>query len=252
MFKLMVTFLLASTLVTAVQAQTVKLSDDVGSTPTKFVSLNAETTGGTPIWSIKGPGVAGKDYIIFRTYNPAAPPGNFQLVFIGNIPGTYAVSIAVAKADLAAQATTIITVSNPEPIPIPPKPIPPVPPKPPIPPKPPTPPAPISDPGFRAAVIYDINHTRTWPQTQVPILSSAKIFGYMGQKAIKVNGQPEYRTLDISSDLSSESPLWQTVLTKYKSQAPCIVISDGKTGIVAPLPSNVDDTLKLLQKYGGP
>lgn len=142
-------------------------------------------------------------------------------------------------------------------------------PRPPPEPNPPDPqpvnPAPIPVDGFRVLIIYDRTKLGVLPASQNAIFFSQEIDNYCKTKCVKgPDGKtPEFRQYSIDADLSRESQLWQTAFkrprkwsnpennTHVEGYTPWIIISTGKTGYEGPLPLSVDDTLKLLKKYGG-
>ncbi len=130
---------------------------------------------------------------------------------------------------------------------------PPVPPDPPKPPTPPPTPAPIPVDGFRVMIVYETSKLGELPASQVSVITSVKIREYLNSKCVKgPDGKtPEARFFDPDTVVTTESKLWQDALKRPRGALPTILISDGKTGYEGPLPLTVDDTLKLLQKYGG-
>lgn len=136
---------------------------------------------------------------------------------------------------------------------------------PPIPdPKPDPDPKPIPIPGKLTAVfLKDEERLAQAPSAQVVVLTSDKIRKYLKTHcATGTNGTlPEYRVLNNNpdSDISQESPnmqkAYKTALQEM-SAAPTkpiiwLAVSNGVTGYSGPLPSNEDETLLLLKKYGG-
>jgi hypothetical protein len=143
----------------------------------------------------------------------------------------------------------------PIPIPFPPTPGPtppaPIPVPPPVPPVPPAPPAPISAPGLRVLIVYEAADLGKYPATQVSILSDGSLRAYLLDHCPKgADGKTaEFRIWDKDVDASGDAKLWQDALKLPRERTPWIVVSNGVTGTQQPLPDNVADTLKLIQKF---
>jgi hypothetical protein len=136
------------------------------------------------------------------------------------------------------------------PVPIPPVPDPPKPD-----PKPePVNPAPIPVAGFRVMIVYESADKLSAAQTA--IFTSRDIREYLDLRAIVgPDGKTkEWRIWDKDVSTANVSKLWQDAFAKVNASSgtyPKILISNGVTGFVGPLPSNVPDTLTLLKTYGG-
>jgi hypothetical protein len=63
----------------------------------------------------------------------------------------------------------------------------------------------------------------------------------------------EWRVWSFGADPSGESKLWQDVFKRKpgKEKMPWLIVSSGNSGFEGPLPASVEETLKLLKKYGG-
>jgi hypothetical protein len=114
-------------------------------------------------------------------------------------------------------------------------------------------PAPIPTPGFRVLFVYE-NDTKGLPKGQVAALYSKAVKDYLRAKTVTgPDGRTkEWRMFEKSTDVSAESKLWQDAMKLQMTSYPWVVISDGTTGYSGPLPATAQDTLTLLQKYGGP
>ena len=129
-------------------------------------------------------------------------------------------------------------------------------PTPPDPPKPPDPPAPSVGP-LKVLMVYDGDPIKRAKYTagQRAVLDSTKITTYLNAHCAKgADGKtPEWRCWPDNADARNESSVWQGVLARPRKGLPWVVISNGTpTGYEGPLPSNVDEMLRLLQQYGGP
>jgi len=179
-------------------------------------------------------------------------------VFVGfaGAKGTFKVGVVVAKtvggkAVISAHKLVIVEVGGggPTPTPVPPGPNPPTPPDP-----TPTPnPAPIPATGFRVLIIEEKTERAKVPAAQLAVLFSTTIREYLNAKCVKgPDGKtPECGIFDKDDDVSGYSKLLADAMKRPRASTPWIIISDGKTGFEGPLPANVDETLKLLKKYGG-
>lgn len=126
---------------------------------------------------------------------------------------------------------------------------------PPVPPTPPTPPpspAPIPEAGFRALIVYESADLAKLPASQVAVLTSGEVRGYLNDKcATGPDGKTkEWRVYDANADVSKESATWQKAMQIKRDSLPWLVISNGQAGYSGPLPATIADTLKLLKQWG--
>lgn len=117
-------------------------------------------------------------------------------------------------------------------------------------------PAPIPLSGLRVLILEETSNRQSLPPSQVSVLTSGEIRGYLNTKCAKnAAGSPEYRVLDIDNNVSALEKHWQDAVDSYKKlpskTLPWLIVSDGKTGYQGPLPVTVDETMTLLKKYGG-
>lgn len=118
----------------------------------------------------------------------------------------------------------------------------------------PTPgPSPIPDAGFRVMIVEDKEKLSTLPEAQLAIRTSAVIRDYLDAKCVtEPDGKTKaYRIWDYKTDAKGDLKLWQDALARPRTSMPWIIISTGTSGYEGPLPANIDETLKLLKKYGG-
>lgn len=150
-------------------------------------------------------------------------------------------------------ATFVITVKGP---PLPPPPVPPVPPGPvpPVPPVPPGPtpsPAPIEGDGLRVLFVWD--DEKALPASMHATMYGALVRKYLWAKCPKGpdGTTPEFRVYPANTDGTTAEPRWAKAFARPRASLPWIVISDGKSGYEGPLPATPEETLKLIQKWGG-
>ncbi|MGO9114329.1 MAG: hypothetical protein ACLP9L_34365 [Thermoguttaceae bacterium] len=145
---------------------------------------------------------------------------------------------------------------DPLPIPTPPAPNPPAP--------TPTPPAASN---LRVLFIYDPLTLIDMPPEKQAILASPQLRSYLdkhcpleggcaaGMCPLRASKTPSYRFLPTGADVSRLSPVWQqTYRSAATNAAPWILATNeaGQTVIDQAWPASAEDTIKLLQKYGGP
>ena len=130
-------------------------------------------------------------------------------------------------------------------------PVPPIPPNPPDPPVPPTPPTPFPGvTGLHALIVYKTKDLPSYPDSQQLILTAQSVRDLLAAKCAKDGSQPCYRIWpDDVSGLETEPKWLQDAIKLPHASLPWIFVGDAKTGISQALPTTVDDTLKLLQKF---
>ena len=117
-------------------------------------------------------------------------------------------------------------------------------------------PAPIPLAGFRVLFISESEDSSSFsdmPKGQREIFYSPVIRDYLNTKCVKGpdNKTAEWRVIDPHAEFSSDERRWKDAASRQRQNIPWLIISDGKTGFEGPLPANVEDTLKLLKKFGG-
>lgn len=125
-------------------------------------------------------------------------------------------------------------------------------PVPPIPPDPPIPPVPVPS-KLSVLLSYEAENQPTAEPSQADLLSSPTIRAYLNSHCVVVDGQPDWRFLDLSDDDgSSMSAKWQTVIARAKGKTtPWLVIDNGNATYEGPCPTNAVDLLAKLKEYGG-
>ena len=134
-----------------------------------------------------------------------------------------------------------------------PGPNPPLPPPNPGPDPPPVPtPTPTPQGPVRVLILYESSSNLT--AAQVNVMNSTKFRAFLTAHCLKDSNVPAFRFWDKDVDTSTEFPAWQAAFSKAKADPaplPKVVIFAGDAVISAPLPSNEDDAIKLIQKYSG-
>lgn len=115
-----------------------------------------------------------------------------------------------------------------------------------------TPPAPIADDGVYVLVVYESGDLQKLPPKQAALLTSQLFRDELD--AVCTMGSDgktkNWRMWDQNVDLTNVSPVWQKVMSRPRASVPWIVISNGKTGYEGVLPSNLEDALALVKKWG--
>lgn len=120
--------------------------------------------------------------------------------------------------------------------------------------------APLEGAGFRALIIEERSARRSLSPDQLAILQSALIREYLEAHCASEAGAKCWAIWDKDTE-ATHAPAWlRAALAKYVPTVtaggplavPYLVVSDGKTGAIGPLPGSVAETLAILKKYGGP
>jgi hypothetical protein len=129
----------------------------------------------------------------------------------------------------------------------------PVPPNPPGP-VPPAPPGPVA--GMHVLLTYETAELSKLPPAQLDVLYATAVRAYLDARtAPSPDGKAhEWRMWDKDVDPTNDEPVWKTLLARPHATLPWLVVAggDGKVAFEGPLPADVDATLALLKKYGGP
>lgn len=131
--------------------------------------------------------------------------------------------------------------NRPEPIPPGPDPNPPTP----I----PVPPKPIPVSGLHVLILHETGDAM--PKEQATILTSKRVRDYLEAKCVSDGKGKAYRIWDDDVSPAVAPKVFQDMLARPRASLPWIVIMTSQDSYAGPLPANVDETLKLLQKYGG-
>jgi hypothetical protein len=184
-------------------------------------------------------------------WSTQAEDGTYELMPFGNQAvvhfhqkGTFKVHARQARGGKITCGCTKVVVGD---VPTP------TPPVPPIPPTPPAPPAPIPAQGLHVLVVLSTADISGLPSAQAQALTDSSVRSYLNSTCpAGADGKTkEWRIWDRSVDPTNESKLWQDAFALAKDKTlPCIVVSNGTTGEVSPLPADSASLLTLLKKYG--
>ena len=91
------------------------------------------------------------------------------------------------------------------------------------------------------------------PESQLEILSSTELRAWAVAHCDKdADGQPQFRVIDKDADTTHMDHLWQDRIVLAKSKPlPYLAVSTGRSGAAGDLPLTVNETLKVLKKWGG-
>lgn len=204
--------------------------------------------GGIPKWFLPDPTGLKED----RTYLDLVPPDvQKQLtgrMFYSDTPGTFRVVVYCGGPGNTASdiATCIVTVGDP------------------VPPGPGPGPGPTPDPdpflgvgaagpaGLKVLILTETSDQSKLPRGQLTILTSGTVRDYLNSHCLKESGRAAWRVWDRDVNPVNETALWQKAFAAAnKAAVPQILIGDGNKGFSGPLPTTVDETMKLLIRFGG-
>ncbi len=89
------------------------------------------------------------------------------------------------------------------------------------------------------------------PASQIAIRDGQALRDYAESHCSKTDGVPDIRKLSVRQDVSSQPEWVRKAFAEPRSSLPFLVVSNGTTGAALPLPLTIDETLKVLKKYGG-
>ncbi len=169
-------------------------------------------------------------------------------VFSAKTPGEYIV-ICIGADKATPFAECVITVTGPQPPPVPPGPTPPGP----NPPGPTPGPAPLPGPGFKAMIILETSDLSKLPSKQVSVVTAKAVRDYLNAKTTPTTdgGKRGWYIVDQNISMEGESKVWQDALKRPRTQLPWIILSDGVSGYEGALPEDVNATMTLLKRFGG-
>lgn len=111
------------------------------------------------------------------------------------------------------------------------------------------------DPTFGPLTITIIEETAarsTLPSSQLVTLTGAKLREYANSHCSKAeDGTPNLRLLDADADVSKDPKWLREAFAEPRASVPWIVVSNSFAGFSGPLPLDEQQTIELLQKYGG-
>jgi hypothetical protein len=213
----------------------------------RFSLVPVVANGGTPKYYAPDPGL--REDRTFLDLIPDELATKLKgRVFYAESPGTYRIVVYVAGDNRTASDVAICTVTAGD-----------------VPPGPgpgpgPVPPGPDPDPfansraapGLKCLIVVETSDLSKLPPSQVTVLTAAAVRQYLNAKCVKEGTQPAWRVWDRDVSTANESPLWQKAFAKVpRDKVPWVLIGDGTRGYSGPLPATVDETIKLLTKFGG-
>jgi hypothetical protein len=131
-------------------------------------------------------------------------------------------------------------------------------PNPPPQPSPPGPspaPAPIPAPGLHVLIVTAKANITGTPEQSV--LQSKELNDYLNSHCTSDPGSNYKGWRAFGADvmsaelLNTYSAMWRNAYALRTQPYPCIIVSNGTTGYVGPMPVNINDLMTLLKKYGG-
>lgn len=111
--------------------------------------------------------------------------------------------------------------------------------------------APIPDSGFRVLIVEEAQERVKLPSSQLSIFTSKELTDYCDSKCVKVNDTPEFRVYDKDVVFTAESEIWRKAMQIERKSLPWLIVSNGRSGYSGPLPMTLDETMKILKRYGG-
>jgi hypothetical protein len=123
----------------------------------------------------------------------------------------------------------------------------------------PDPPPPVPVVGkLHVLILYESGDDKEGSLTseQSGVTTSVLLRRYLESHCVSVEGEPEYRFLDVDADIDGMSDAWRTQI-EYARQAgkgnfPWLTIDVENGGRYdGPMPADVDATLVMLKQYGG-
>lgn len=117
----------------------------------------------------------------------------------------------------------------------------------------PTPtPAPLPAEGLHVMFVHEKDKLSTYPDGQREAIQSQMVRQYLDAKAAKGSDgkTPEVRTFEPTTDVSSQSKLWQDAFARPRKSLPWVWVVKGNRGYEGPLPTSPEALLDLLRKYG--
>jgi len=112
----------------------------------------------------------------------------------------------------------------------------------PVPPVPPAPPAPIPVPGLHVLIVEEVQDRPKLPKEQVAIFTSTEVRTWLDANA-------KWRIYDDDSPMQHDEKVWQDAMKLPRQSLPWLIVSNGKTGYMGPLPKSSKEFLDLVQKY---
>lgn len=111
-------------------------------------------------------------------------------------------------------------------------------------------PAPIKEPGLYVIIAREATDKSLTP-AQISAIDSGVLFDYLRSKDAKWRKfDPQNPPGDMEAPVWREA--WQDNFANWpKEKFPAVLVSNGKTGDVVPLPADLDGLMAFVKKYGG-
>lgn len=116
----------------------------------------------------------------------------------------------------------------------------------------PKPPGPKPVKELRVLIVEESGDRMKLPAAQQDIILGEEMRVFLDEKTVLgPDGKThEWRIWDKDTPLTSERPVWKTLMGKARTSVPWIVLADGEVPVFeGPLPANTADTKALIQKY---
>lgn len=232
-------------------APTISIPAEIKATVGEFIEVPAKTNGVEVKWAVlnqQGLNLFPMDLL----------KDSKTAVAVANTDGVYYLHAWTALNNIPSDLVTCkITIGTPPaPIPVPPGPNPPQP----VPPGP-NPPQPIPSTPTKLSVLFIDEHSDYGTdqyKSYLGVVNSTKIRAYLNSHCNTevINNAtpiPTWRKWDQNTDISNESAMWKKLFAVQHTSLPWLVIADssGNTFYSGTVPATENDTLALLQKYGG-
>lgn len=104
---------------------------------------------------------------------------------------------------------------------------------------------------IQVVIIEDPQQRNNIPASQLASMDSRLVRDYARSHCQVTEGTPDFRVLSLRQDVSNQPSWIQEAFKVQRTALPSIVILSGSKIISGPLPNTVEETLTLLQKYGG-
>lgn len=109
---------------------------------------------------------------------------------------------------------------------------------------------PIPGPGLKVMIVFE--NEQVLAESQNSIIYGQKMRAYLNENCVDGgDGKKSFRIFDQNTPVIGDKQIWADAMKRPRSSVPWIVIGNEATGTEVPLPATVDETIKLIQKYGG-
>lgn len=110
---------------------------------------------------------------------------------------------------------------------------------------------PIDRMGLHVVIVVESAALAEMPEAQRQILFGMRTRLWLNDNCAKgEDGQPTWRVLDPDTEFPEGcDAVWCKALARDRTELPWVVVSNGKSGFEGPLPTNINDFLKLVEQY---